>query len=622
MPLQKIVLKPGINREGTTYSNEGGYWDCDKVRFRSGYPEKIGGCVEYSSLEFWGACYSMLAYTSVDGRALLGFGTHLKAYVEFGSYFYDITPIRSTATLASNAFTTNTATPTIIVVNHTSHGAITGDFVTISGVASDVNGVPIAELNAEHQITYLTANTYSIAITTAPTSSGTTGACDVEYQITTGLPYYVTGTGWGTGTWGRGTWGSSGTAVSTGDLQIWGISNYGEALIYGPRGGGLYFWDFADGVGPGTRGSLVSGIVGANAVPTSQTGILVTDQRFVVVIGSNDFGGTDPVPLLVRWSDQEDYLEWEPMATTQAGSYPLSVGSYAVTLKSSKQEVLVWTDTALYSMQFVGAPLVYGFTLLSSNLSIAGPNAAIVVNGVAYWMGKDKFFIYDGQVRPLPCTVRTYIFEDLDPDFAWQVVAGTNEGYNEVWWLYVSTEASVLADKYVIYNYVENVWSYGSMDRTFWYDSALKTSPISSAYNSSTQKSKLYYQEVGCDDGTSDPATAIEAYVESSDFDIGDGHNFGFVSRIIPDLTFEGSTAGSPSVTMTVSPRRFSGSNYGSADTPTVTRTSTATVEQYTEQVFVRVRGRQMKYKISSTGTGVKWQMGAPRIDIRPDGRK
>ena len=622
MPLQKIVLTPGINREGTTYSNEGGYWDCDKVRFRSGYPEKIGGWIPYSASEFWGACYSMLAYTSVDGRALLGFGTHLKAYVEYGSYYYDITPIRASASIASNAFTTSLSTPTVVVVNHTSHGANTGDFVTISAVASDVNGIPLAELNAEHQITYLTANTYSITVTTGATSASTTGACDVAYQIAVGLPYYVVGTGWGTGTWGRSTWGSSGTGVSTGDLRIWGISNYGEALIYGPRGGALYFWDFADGVGPGTRGSLVSGLGGASSVPLMQNGILVSDQRFVIVIGSNDFGGTDPVPLLVRWSDQEDYLEWEPTATTQAGSYPLSVGSYAVTLKSSKQEILVWTDTALYSMQFVGAPLVYGFTLLSANLSIAGPNAAIVVNGVAYWMGRDKFFVYDGQVRPLPCSIRTYVFDDLDQDYSWQVVAGTNEGFNEVWWLYVSNDADRLADKYVIYNYVENVWSYGTLDRTFWYDSALKNSPMASTYNTSTQKGKFYYHENGCDDGTVDPAVAIEAYVESSDFDIGDGHNFGFVNRIIPDLTFGGSTAVSPSVTMTVSPRRFSGANYSTADSPTVTRTSSATVEQYTEQVFVRVRGRQMKYKIASTDAGVKWQMGAPRIEIRPDGRK
>lgn len=621
MPLQKIVLRPGVNREGTDYSNEGGYFDGDKVRFRSGFPESIGGWVPYSTYSFMGSCSLLFTYSCTCGAINTNVGTHLKYYIENGSYYYDITPLRDTEDIAANAFTTNTGTPTIIVVNHTNHGAVTGAYVTISTVAAPVNGVPADEINGEHRITVIDANSFSFAITTAPTSSGTTGACTVEYQINPGLAYTVDGTGWGVGDYGRSTWGSGVDETAILQLRLWSADNYGNAVVFGPRDGKIYYWDYNGGVGLSTRATDISTEVGANHVPLFQTGVLVTEQRFVVVFGSNDYADTAKVPMLVRWSDQENYLEWEPMSTTQAGSYILTNGSHIITGKKSRQEVLIWTDTALYSMQYLGPPYVYGFTPLSTNTTIIGPNAVAVVDGVAYWMGVDKFYVYDGQVRPLPCTVRTYIFNRLDQSRAWQVVAGLNLAFNEVWWHYTS-DGEIANDSYVIYNYVEDVWTYGSLSRDFWYDTSLKSHPIAATYDQDTEVGALYEHENGCDNGETNPPTPITAYVTSSDFDIGDGHNFGFVHRLLPDITFEGSTAAAPQVTMTLTPRRFSGSNYGSADSPTTTRNATVPVEQYTEQLFVRVRGRQMNFTVQSNSLGTKWQLGVPRIDMRPDGRK
>ena len=626
MPLTKLVFKPGVNREGTNYANEGTFWDGDKIRFKSGFPEKIGGWVPYSTDTFLGSCTSLWAYSCTCGTKLLGVGTDLKVYVERGGEYFDITPIVSTATIASNAFTTDTATPTILVVNDNGHGLSTGSFVIISTVSGPINGVPDTEINGERQVTVIDIDKYSIAITTAPTSSGTTGAATIERLVAAGLPYYIAGSGWGAGAWSRGTWGSGTDAVvSLGQIRIWGMANYGNALVFGPRGGALYYWDFDYGSGMSQRGELIAGMVGANDVPVAQNGVLVSDQRFVITFGSNDYGSTDLIPMLVRWSDQENYLEWEPRATTQAGSQILTNGSFIVTAKSARQEILIWTDSALHSMQYVGPPYVYGFNLLADGISIIGPNAAVVVNGIAFWMGKDKFYVYDGRVQPLPSAVRTYVFEDLDQDDAWQVVAGTNEGFNEVWWLYTS-KGALTVNKYVIFNYVENTWAFGTLDRTFWYDTGLKTYPIAATYNPDTQVGNLMYHEVGNDDGTTNPPSPIYSFVETADFDLEDGTHFSFVDRMIPDLTFVGSDNGenipAPQVALTVQPRRFPGSNYTETDDPTVTRTASIPVEQYTEQVFIRARGRQMRFKIESDRLGTRWQLGVPRLNMRPDGRK
>lgn len=621
MPLQKIVLKPGINRESTNYANEGGYYSCDKVRFRSGYPEKIGGWTLYSAATFWGVCRAILPFQCQCGATLVGLGTNLKFYAEFGAQYYDITPIADTNAL-TNAFTTDTATPTIIVVNDPGYSPGMGDFVTISGVAAPINGVPITEINGERRVTVLSTTTYSFPITTAPTSSGTTGSCTAEYQLYTGGAAYTLGTGWDAGTWGRSTWGS-GTSVGIGQqLRLWSVDNYGDALVFGPRGGGLYYWTYAAGVGLTTRGVLISSIAGAASVPLSQNYIIVSDQsRFVITLGSNDFGSVDANPMLVRWSDQENYLEWTPTATTQAGSQLLSVGSTLITALQTRQEILVWSDSALFSMQYSGPPYIFGFTTLADNISIIGPNAAIVVNNVAYWMGTEKFFVYDGRVQTLVSTVRAYVFNDMSLTQGWQVFAGAIEEFSEIWWFYCSTNATTV-DRYVAYNYVDNLWVYGTMSRPAWVDSGLKPYPTAAVYNAATELGTLYSQEFGTDDATTAPSTAINSYVESSDFDIGDGDNFGLITRIIPDITFAGSPATAPAVTMTVTPRRFPGSAYGTADSGAVTRSASVPVEQFTEQLFVRVRGRQLAFKVESTAVGVAWQLGMPRIQVRPDGRK
>ena len=621
MPLIQLKLKPGIDREVTDFSGEGGYWDCDKVRFRAGYPEKIGGWTLYSASEFWGVCRSWTAFRCNCGAILSAFGTNLKFYVESGGNYNDVTPIQDTNTLASNAFTTDTATPTVIYVNDAGYSPGTNDFVTISG-ASDFNGVPAAEINGEHQVTSVSATQYKFTITTVPTSSGTGGSCTAAYQVVTGNSIYTLGTGWGASTWSRSTWGSGATVGVGQQLRIWNVDNYGEDLIFGPRGGGLYYWAYDAGAGLTTRGELISGMVGANYVPTYQNYILVSDQsRFVVTLGSNDYGSADADPMLVRWSDQENYLEWEPTALTQAGSQILSIGSQLITAVQTRQEILIWSDAALFSMQYLGPPYVFGFNTLADNISIMGPNARIAANNAVYWMGANKFYVYNGQAQVLPCSVRSYIFGRLNKDQAWQVTAGHVEKYSEIWWFYTSTGA-YQNDSYVVFNYLENTWYYGSMSRSVWDNSGLKANPVAAVYNDSTQKGQLYYQEYGVDDNTTAPATAIAAYAETSDFDIGEGENFGLVNRIIPDLTFDGSTASSPVAVMTLTPRRFPGSNYGTGDANNVARTATVPVEQFTEQVFVRVRGRQMKFRIASTGTGVAWRLGTPRLQMRPDGRK
>ena len=617
MPLQKIVLRPGINREGTNYSNEGGYWACDKVRFRSGYPEKIGGWTLYSASEFWGVARSMLPFQCQCGATLTGLGTNLKFYVEFGAAFYDITPLAETNTLGANPFTGDGTTT--VAVTDAGRTVGTGDFVTFSGVTGAYAGV----LNGEFKVTYISGSTYSITTSSAVAAGATGGsAVSAAYQVSVGGSIYTQGTGWGAGNWARGAWGSA-TSVGVGlQLRLWSLDNYGDALIFGPRGGGLYYWDYNAGAGLSTRGELVADMPGANSVPIYQNEILVSDQsRFVITLGSNDFGSTDANPMLVRWSDQENYLEWEPTALTQAGSQILSIGSQLITARQTRQEIVIWSDAAVFAMQYAGPPYVFGFTTLADNTTIAGPNAAIVVNNVAYWMGTDKFYSYNGKVDVLPSTLRSYVFNDFNTAQAWQVTTGAVSQYNEVWWFYCSANSNNI-DRYVVFNYVDNIWFSGSMNRFAWVDSGLKQYPIASVYDEATEKGQIYAQEYGFDDFTTSPATPIAAYIDSSDFDIGEGDNFGLVNRIIPDISFEGSTGTSPTVNMTLYPRRFPGADYSAGDETSVVRSHTVPVEQYTEQVFVRVRGRQMRFRVASSGLGVMWQLGMPRIQMRPDGRK
>ncbi len=649
MPLQKLQLKPGINRESTTLANEGTWFEMDKVRFRSGYPEKLGGWVRDTggyynndvsaappTGSFWGTCRSLWNWVTLSNYNLMGLGTHLKYYIQQsnGGNFYDITPLRDTNVVAANAFTTTNGSTTVIV-NDAGYGASEGDFVTISGVVGAVNGIPASALNKEFRITYIDSSTYSITVSAPATSSGTTGAATFAYQITIGQEIFTALTGWGAGGWGGVTgaatptgWGESAASGVNVQLRLWSQTNFGEDLVINPRGGALYLWkvnanpliyDRAVLLSPTSAGAYQTD----SGCPSICNAVTVSDaSRFVIAFGCNDYGSATLDPLLIRWSDQEDYAVWTPAATNQAGSYRLSTGSSIVAHQQTRQEILVWTDAAIYSMQYLGAPFVWGFQILGSNTSIAGPNAVATAANITYWMGLDKFYMYSGRVETLYCPLRQYIFGDINLQQQYQFFAGTNEGYNEIWWFYCSANSTVV-DRYVIYNHLERIWSYGNLSRTAWLDTPLRDFPSATNY-----LNQLVYHESGVDDGTTNPPSPISSYIQSADFNIGDGHNYGFAWRMIPDITFDGSYVNNPQVTFTLRPRQNPGSNYGTADTPTVTSTQNYqgqrnyTVQQFTQIVYTRIRGRQMAFKVSSDGLGVNWQLGVPSIDIRPDGRR
>ena len=657
MPLQKLQFRPGVNREGTTLANEGGWFECDKIRFRSGFPEKLGGWAKDSGVaaatlqppsgSFWGVCRSMWNWNSLAGANYLALGTNLKYYIQNGpgGNFYDITPIRATDTVASNAFTTVNASTTVLV-NDTGHGAQTGDFVTISGVGGAINGIPAAALNREFQITYINSNQYSITVSSPATSSGTTGAATFTYQITTGLATYTVAAGWGAGGWGGSNVGGTNTgwgqAASTGgvgqQLRLWSEANYGENLIFSPRGGALYYWDVNANPNIFDRGVIMAAGTTVGGVPLDSTTssivnhVMVSDaSRFVICFGTNDpsgvyFSATQD-PLLIRWSNQEDYGTWIPAITNQAGDYRLSSGSEIIATQQTRQEILVLTDAAIYSMQYLGPPYVWGFQIMGENISIAGPNVITTANNVTYWMGTDKFYMYSGRVETLPCALRQYVYEDINMQQSYQFFAGTSEGYNEIWWFYCSADSDVI-DRYVIFNHLERTWYYGNMERTAWLDSPLRDQPMATFITSTGNAGALLYHETGNDDGTTTPASPIVSYCQSSDFDIGDGHNFGLVTRIIPDLTFDGSTVASPTVTFGVRPRQAPGANYGTSNNPDVVSVDNYlgqryyNVQQFTQYVYVRVRGRQMAFRVGSDDLGVAWQLGMPRLDVRPDGRR
>ena len=614
MPLKKLLLKPGVNRENTRYTNEGGWYACDKVRFRQGTPEKIGGWQRISSTTFLGVCRALWNWVTLDSQNLIGVGTNLKYYIEQGGGYNDITPIRATTSL-TDPFETTSGSP-IVEVTDAAGGFIDGDFVTFSG-ATAVGGLT---LNGEFQITLTGLTTYTITADSNATSSATGGgSVSAAYQINVGPAITIPLTGWGASTWGSGPW-AIGESSSDG-LRLWNHSNFGEDLIFGPRGGAVYYWDATNGVG--TRGVALSSLSGASDVPTIQNYILISDiSRFVFCFGANELGTSTQDPMLIRWSDQENAVNWTPASTNQAGDLRLSRGTEIVTAAQARQEVLVWTDAALYSLQYVGAPAVWSAQIVGENISIASQNAVAYANGVAYWMGRDKFYKYDGRAQPLRCDLRKFIFNDFNPQQYEQVVAGTNESYHEIWWFYCSSDVEAV-DRYVVYNYMEDVWYYGTMARTAWLDSGLRDYPLAATYTSN-----LVNHELGVDDIEGDTIQPIEAYITSAEFDLDDGHKFAFVHRVIPDITFDGSTATSPAVTMTLLPLKGSGSGYnlptseGGSNNATITRTATVPVEQFTDQVFIRVRGRQMAVKIESGAEGVTWQLGSPRIDMRPDGRR
>lgn len=702
MPLKKLLLKSGVNKENTRYTNENGWYISDKVRFRQGTPEKIGGWQRISVNSFLGVCRNLWNWVTLGFENLMALGTNLKFYVERGGQYIDITPIRQRNYTASltNPFTTNitAGTEDEVSVADTAHGAQAGDLVYFTG-ATAVGGVPADELNARHvitsitnannyiitvatnatsvatgggtvtaeyyintyalgtdpftangtttvtvtanshgalngdfvtfsgatgtyasilnaqfQITYLTANTFSIT-TPSVLAAGSYGGSAVlaSYQINTGPAIQGPLVGWGSGTWGSGTWGLSATSEDA--LRIWSSQNFGEDLVFGPRGGGLYYWDVTSGFS--SRGVNVVTMIGASGVPIIQNYIVVSDiYRFVLCFGTNEYLSGMLDPMLIRWSDQESVVDWVPSATSQAGSIRLSNGSEIVTALQTRQEIVVWTDSALYSLQYVGAPDIWTAQLLGDNISIVGQNAKAVASGRVYWMGVDKFYVYDGRVQTLRCDLRRHVFNNINLAQNQQVFAGTNEGFNEVWWFYCSANSTVV-DSYVVYNYLEDVWYYGSLGRTAWIDSGLRDYPQAATYSYN-----LVSHELGVDDGTTGTLEPIVAYIESAEFDIEDGQNFGFVWRMLPDVTFQGSTAASPQLTMTLYGMNGSGSGFNQTASKGVTRTSTAVIEQFTNIIYTRIRGRQMIMKAQSDGLGVTWQLGAPRIDVNIDGQR
>jgi hypothetical protein len=697
MPLQKILFKPGVNKENTRYTTEGGWYDCDKVRFRQGNPEVIGGWSQISAYTFQGVCRSLWNWVTLVGANYLGVGTNLKFYVEYGGSYYDITPIRSTVTLGANPFTGNGTTT--VTVTSTAHGALANDFVTFSGVT----GTYATLLNKEYQIvSIIDANSYTITTASAVAAGATGGAAVVAaYQINTGPAIQTPLQGWGAGYWGNGSWGNS-SAISP--LRLWSQMNFGQNLIFGPRGGGIYYWIantvsslttrgiFLDQPGSTTGavsittaspavctttaitltegtaiqfsyttgGSLPTGlstgttyyvynlngttfnlldssgnIVNTTAgtatntyisllvdVPTVQNVIMVSDtSRFVIAFGANDYGSATQDPMLIRWSNQDDPYNWTPDASNQAGSIRLSHGSKIVAAVQTRQEIVVITDASIYSLQYLGPPYVWQSQLLGDNISITSPNAAIIASGIVYWMGVDKFYAYDGRVQTLNCDLRRYIFSDINITQYDQIFAGTNEGFNEVWWFYCSSDSTTV-NRYVVYNYMEKIWYFGTMARTAWVDSGLRSYPEAATYSYN-----IVDHEYGINDNETGTTTAISAYISSSEFDIGDGHNFGFVWRILPDLTFNNSEA-DPSgnvaqVTMELYGLTNSGSGITSDASQSVQKSNAYYItEEFTGQIYTRFRGRQMIFKISSNQINTTWQLGAPRIDIRPDGRR
>jgi hypothetical protein len=610
--LKKIQLKPGVNRENTRYTTEGGWFECDKIRFRYGTPEKIGGWSQVSNVNtFEGTARSLWPWSS-----LLGMGTNEKFYIMYGGAYFDITPIRDTVTL-TNPFTTSSGLPTVTVTD-VAHGCETDDWVTYSG-ASAVGGLT---LNGEYQITVIDVDSYTITAASNASSNATGGGTvTAAYQVNTGPATQSPLSGWGAGPWGGGAWGIGTTSIES--LRVWNQQNFGEDLIFGPKDGPMYYWDNSSGLS--TRGVNLTSLTGASDVPTVQRLMMVSDaSRFVLAFGCNDYGTADQNLMLIRWSDQESAVSWTPAATNQAGSLTLSHGSEIVGVAQVRQEILVWTDIALYSLQYLGPPIVWGSQMLADNVSLISDRAMITAGGVTYWMGEEKFYVYDGRVQTLPCDLRQYVFSDFNLNQAEQVFCSTVERFNEVWWFYCSADNNTSSpDKYVVYNYLEKIWYYGTMDRTTWIDASIISDFPIAAYGN-----QLLYQESGVDDNSTGIAAAIESYITSSEFDIDDGHNFSFVWRVLPDITFRGSTAGSPTATLTLLPLQNSGSGYnnpaslGGSDNGAITRSAVVPVEQFTGQVNIRVRGRQMAMKIESDGVGVMWQLGSPRIDLKPDGRK
>lgn len=703
MPLTKLQFSPGINRETTGYANEGGWWDCDKVRFRQGLPEKIGGWVKYSPFSMLGTTRAIHPWTALDSNEYIGFGTNLKYYVFGGSVFNDITPIRTTTAAGAITFSvgyttlavamnatqntisltsatnfpatggviridnetmsysgvsgttltgvtrgisgTTAATHAIaapvrsatIVVTQVNHGALAGDFVTFSGAASLGGNMTAAVLNQEYQVaTVISTGAYTVMARTVSLISaitvsgqivptyvfsavgdvGTGGASVVgAYQINTGLDTSVTGSGWGAGAWSRGGWGSAADVTIPGaQLRLWSHDNYGEDLIMNVRDGGVYYWDRNLSY---LRATPIYTMAGAQSAPQVGKQVIVSDNdRHVIVFGCDDeFNPGVMDPLLIRFSSQEDFLEWRTLPNTTAGSVRIGSGSNFIQAVETKQQILVFTDSSLHSMQYLGPPFTFGINMLSDNISIAGPNAAVGAGDTVFWMGEGEFYSYNGVVNPVQCDVKDYVFSNINTAQLEKVFAGVNPNFNEVWWFYPSANSNE-NDRYVVFNYQQNIWYYGSIVRTAWTHKNTGIYPIACATDG-----YVYQHETGTDDGSTFPASPLNAYIESSGQDLGDGDQFAFIWRMIPDITFRNSS-GDPTALFTIKSSNYPGADFSQSDDRIVAKTASVPVEQFTKQLDVRIRGRSFTFRIDSSTVGVAWRLGIPRIDVRTDGRR
>ena len=628
MPLTKLQFNPGINRDITSYSNEGGWVDCDKVRFRQGYPEVIGGWEKYSPETYIGTVRGLVNWTALDGSDFLGLGTESKYYVEQGQQFYDVTPIRKTSTNSITFAATNGSST--ITATDANHLAVQGDFVTISGAVSLGGLITAAVLNQEYQIDSVpTANTYTIiakdttgATVTANASDSGNGGSGVDgvYQINSGLNTGVGGNGWGAGTWGRGTWGSGATINVLSSLRIWSHDNFGEDLIINPRDGGVFYWDKSDGLT--ARAVNLTTLGGANGVPTIARQIMVSNNnRHVIAFGADILDVNEQDPLLIRFSSQESPTDWRPTGTNTAGDLRIGSGSEFVRAIETKREIVIFTDSSVHSMQFIGAPFIFGIQPLASNTSIMGPNAAVAVEDAVFWMGRQNFYIYDGQTKQLPCSVKERVFFDFDFDQAEKTYASVISEFSEIIWFYTSNTNSLANggtgenDRYVIFNYAEGIWYYGNLSRTAFLDRGIRKFPIAAANN------YLFNHE----SGYSDDGAIMESRIESSPIDIGEGDQFSFIRRIIPDFTFNGSTNTEPSVNVTLQSNNFPAGNFLQSEIAKVDRNAVSTTvpfEQYTNKADIRLRGRAFSLKVDCGTLGVRWRLGSPRIDIRQDGRR
>ena len=646
MPLSKLQFRPGVNRDQTNYSNEGGWFACDKIRFRSGYPEKIGGWVKSTPTPFAGVCRNMWNWITTFSDNLLSLGTNAKLYIEAGGNYYDITPLRSvnptlTTPSTDNCIQTSTTAPTTItVVIPAGHGTQTGNYVTISGVVGPVGGVAASQINGNHKVTVLSSSTFTFPITGPVTSNSAGGggtAISISFEIDAGNPVPLNGYGWGTGTWGRSGWGLGSTSPVSQPQRDWWMDNFDNDLVANIRNGAPYIWQRGSTVDPGaalsTRAITLQAYATANSyvandVPVKVMQLLVSQQdKHLIAFGAVPFGSTnanDFDPMLIRWASQDAPGNWTPTVTNTAGDLRISRGSRIVRALPTRQEILVWTDSHLYTLQFLGTTDVFGLQEYADNISIASPRAVTTASNITYWMGQDKFYAYTGRVETLPCTLRNHVFQNLNFAQAEQIVSGTNEQWNEVWWFYPTADSEV-NNAYVVYNHLDRLWYYGSINRTAWLDTALRRYPqaantpvaVNNLGDVTVGNGYLYSHENGLDDD----GAALSAYIESSDFDLGEGDQFMLTRRMLPDVNFDDSTANTPEVTLEVRTRNFPGSSLSNnpSDAKLVMRT---TVDTYTEQVFVRARARQMALKVISDQLGVQWQLGAPRLDMREDGRR